>query len=99
MAMIKSLFYLFVLLFFVVAGLLFSFRNDAVVEVDLLFTSINSLSLGFFLLSSLIIGVVIGVLLVMPKRLWQDFKIKRLSKNLKESKVSSTQSKAESAKG
>tara|TARA_R110002167_G_scaffold186072_16_gene386985 strand:- start:3305 stop:3607 length:303 start_codon:yes stop_codon:yes gene_type:complete len=99
MAMLKSLFFLLVMLVFIVIGLIFSFRNHSLISVDLLFLQSSDFSVGFWLLASLIVGVVLGMALVLPNRLIQRFKIHQLSKKLTDDNLSQSRLKAESNKG
>jgi len=64
----------------IIFGLIFSFRNQSLVNVDLLFVEIASFSVGFWILGSLLAGVVLGLFLALPKRLSQALKIRMLSK-------------------
>ena len=80
MAIFKSILYVLVVLTCIILGLIFSFRNQSLVNVDLLFVEIASFSIGFWLLGSLLVGVVLGLFLALPKRLSQALKIKMLSR-------------------
>lgn len=82
MAILKSVFYVIVVLTFIILGLVFSFRNQPLVNVDLLFVEIGFLSIGFWLIASLLLGVFLGLFLAFPKRLSQALKIRILSKKI-----------------
>ncbi len=84
---------------FIVGGLVFSFRNQSLVNVDLLFYQFPPLSIGFWLLSALIAGVILGIALAYPKKIFQNIRIKRLSKKVSESGALPALVKAESNKG
>jgi uncharacterized membrane protein YciS (DUF1049 family) len=99
MAMLKFLFYLLVMLVFIVVGLIFTFRNHSLISVDLLFLQSSNFSIGFWLIISLIIGVVLGMALVLPNRLIQKIKIYQLSKKLSNENQSQARVKVESNKG
>jgi uncharacterized integral membrane protein len=99
MAMLKFLFYLFVMLVFILAGLVFSFRNHSMIDVDLLFFQSSNLSVGFWLLSTLIIGFILGVISAFPKRLFQNIKIHKLSQIISGKDLPLTRVKHESNKG
>lgn len=99
MAMLRSLFLLLVMLVCIVVGLLFSFRNNSLINVDLLFFQSSGFSIGFWLLVFLMVGVVLGMALVLPNRLAQRFKIHQLTKKLTNDKQSQARLKAEPSKG
>lgn len=99
MAMLRFLFYLLVMLVFIIAGLIFSFRNNTLINVDLIVLQIPSLSIGIWLLLSLILGVILGIILAFPKSVSQSLKIHKLSKKLPESSLSATRGISESNKG
>lgn len=82
MAILKSVFYVLVVLTFIILGLVFSFRNQSLVNVDLLFVEIGFLSIGLWLLASLLLGVLMGLFLAFPKRLSQTLKIRSLSRKV-----------------
>lgn len=82
MAILKSVFYVILVLTFIVLGLIFSFRNQSLISVNLIFTEIGFLSIGFWLLASLLLGVLLGLFLALPKRLSQSLKIRSLSKKI-----------------
>lgn len=99
MAMLKSLFYLLVMLVFIIVGLIFLFRNQSLINVDFLILQSSNLSIGFWLLVSLLVGVVLGMMLVLPARFLQKRKIHQLSKKIKNNKMPQTHIKVESTKG
>lgn len=99
MAILKFLFCLFLVLVIIVAGLLFSFRNQPLIDVDLLFFQTSSFSIGFWLLASLIIGFILGMTAFFPKRLFQNIKIHQLSKKISEKKIPLARVKPEPNKG
>lgn len=99
MAMLKFCFYLLVMLVFIVTGLVFCFRNQSLVSVDFLFYQSAPLSIGFWVLSALIMGVVLGILLAYPQKIFQNLRIKYLSKQVSKSGALSPQVKTDSAKG
>lgn len=70
MARIVFLFSFLFFLFLLLASIIFVFRNDSLVAVDLLFVELSSLSLGFWLLSSLVLGLVLGLCLSLPANLF-----------------------------
>lgn len=87
------------MLIVIVTGLVFSFRNQAVVSVDFLFYQFPSFSIGFWILSTLIVGVLLGIFLSYPKKLFQSIRIKRLSKKMSNDQSLSPKVKTDSAKG
>lgn len=101
MAILKTVLYVLVVLTFIIFGLVFSFRNQSLVNVDLLFVEIASLSIGFWIVGSLLAGVVLGLFLALPKRMSQALKIRALSKKMSVSSNSMPQArvKTEPSKG
>lgn len=99
MAMLKFCFYLLVMLIFIVLGLVFSFRNQSLVNVDLLLYEFPPLSVGIWILSSLIIGVILGASLAYPKNILQNIRIKRLAKKASKNNSLPAQIKIEPNKG
>tara|TARA_R110001592_G_scaffold175466_3_gene414655 strand:+ start:1184 stop:1450 length:267 start_codon:yes stop_codon:yes gene_type:complete len=87
------------MLVFIISGLVFSFRNNSLINVDLLFIQSSAFSVGFWLLSTLLIGFILGMLSTLPKRFFQNIKIHQLSKKNMENKIPSTRVKHESNKG
>jgi uncharacterized integral membrane protein len=101
MAIIKFVFYIAIMLFFLVLGLTFTLRNQIPLTVDLLIVQSSSATSGFWVLGSLLAGVIIGLLIALPGRLTQAFKIRNLSK-IKTSKVNnipSGKAKTDALKG
>lgn len=90
MALLKTLLYVLVMLVFIVFGLVFSFRNNSDISVDLLFYQTTQFTVGFWLISSLLTGVLIGFLLFLPANLLNKLKVHRLS--IKAQKLSASQS-------
>ena len=99
MATLKFCFYLLVMLMFIVMGIVFSYRNEALVNVDFIFYQFPPLSVGFWVLSVFIIGVVLGGLLAYPKNIIQAIKLKRLSKKVAGHSSMPAQIKTESNAG
>ncbi len=99
MAMLKSLFYLLLMLVFIVAGLIFSFRNHTQVSVDLLFFQSSDFSIGFWLLVSFVVGAVLGIILIVPNNLVNKLKVHQLSKKVTKNKLSQSLIQVESNKG
>lgn len=101
MAIFKTVLYVLVVLIFIVFGLVFSFRNQSLINVDLLFIEIASFSAGFWVLGSLLAGVVLGLFLALPRRISQALKIRVLSKKVSVSSNSapSARTKIEPSKG
>ena len=97
--MLKFLFYLVLMLVFIITGLVFSFRNSSFIDVDLLLIQSSSFSVGFWLLASLLVGFILGVVSSFPKRLFQNIKIHQLSKKNTENKIPLTRVKPEANKG
>ena len=96
MAMLRFCFYLLVMLLFIVMGLVFSFRNQSLINVDFIFYQFPPLSSGLWVLSAFICGVVLGGVLVYPKSIFQGIKLKRMSKKVAEKNTLPTQAKTES---
>jgi len=101
MAIFKNVLYVLVVLTFIVFGLVFSFRNQTLINVDLLFVEITSFSTGFWVIGSLLAGVVLGLFLALPKRMSQALKIRALSKKMSTGSTSAPQArvKIEPSKG
>ena len=87
------------MLVFIVMGLVFSFRNQSLVSVDFLLYQSAPLSVGFWVLSALIVGVILGILLAYPKKLFQSIRIKYLSKQVSKSEALTPQLKTDPSKG
>lgn len=84
----------------IVTGLVFTFRNQELITVDLLFHQTASFSVGIWILAALIFGVVLGWVLSYPRKIVHALKIKQLSKKASESnRISTSQVKNESNKG
>jgi uncharacterized integral membrane protein len=77
----------------------FILRNDELVTVDFLFTEFTSFSVGFWVLGSLVVGLVTGFLCSVPAQIFltSSKKIKDKQLRVSESKVKSL--KRASAKG
>ena len=66
MAKLKFLFDLILVIFFLLIGLAFAFRNDAVVPLDFIVYRIDSMHLGFLVTLSFCLGGVLGLLVRLP---------------------------------
>jgi uncharacterized integral membrane protein len=101
MAIIKFVFYIAVLLTFIVLGLSFTFRNQIPISVDLLIIESNQFTSGFWILGSLLAGVILGLFLALPGRLSQALKIRSLSKQSSNTNnsISSIKAKTDPLKG
>jgi len=66
MAALKLFIYIVILLVIVALGMLFGFRNDTAVTVDLLFTDVSTMGIGVWILLSFVIGSLFGWLVSLP---------------------------------
>lgn len=73
MGAVKTFLYILFLLFIAVVALIFSFRNDSVVAIDLIFFQSSSLSIGFWIVASFIVGSALGWLMALPG--WVSLKL------------------------
>ncbi len=100
MAILKSIVYVLVALAFIIFGLIFSFRNQELISVDLLFFEMPLFSIGFWILGSLIAGVLLGLILALPRQLFQSIRIKMLTKKQHDTNSPTVERvRAESSKG
>jgi len=67
MSFVKTLLYMMILLIIIVITLFFGLRNKQAITVDFLFIQFSSLGAGFWIIASLVIGVLLGWLLSLPK--------------------------------
>lgn len=67
MKLIKSFFTLVLILVLLLVGIWFTLRNQQLIPLDLLFVQLPENSLALWLILSLITGLVLGVLLMLPK--------------------------------
>lgn len=67
MKLIRSLFTLVLILALLLLGIWFTLRNQQPIPLDLLFIQLPENSLALWLILSLITGLVLGVLLMLPK--------------------------------
>ncbi len=74
-------------LFLLLASIVFVLRNDNLVAVDLLFIELSSLSVGFWLLASLVLGLILGLCLSLPANIFL-----RSTKKVNEKRLATTQS-------
>lgn len=88
--MARILFALSFLLFVVIllACVVFVLRNDALVAVDLLFVEFTSLSVGFWVLGSLVVGLILGFLFSVPTQIFLFG-----SKKIKDKRLQTTETK------
>ena len=75
--------YFYLILFFLVLGyfVLFSFLNDDLIKIDLYFLHIQGITIGFSLLGSLTLGMVISFLLQIPLFFKKRKKISKTNDN------------------
>lgn len=88
MARILSVLSLLLVLTIALVGVVFVLRNDQLVTVDFLFTEFVSLSLGVWVLASLSVGLVLGLVCSLPAQILLSG-----SNKMKDKKLHSTQSK------
>lgn len=98
MAAIRSFLYLIVILVIVAIALVFCFRNTSSVPVDFLLFQSASLSIGFWVLASFLVGSLLGWLMAVPG--WFGLKIqsKRRGQQLQTKQKELVRLKGESAK-
>lgn len=98
MAAVRFIFYSFLFLVIVGSALLFIFRNADVVTVDFILFQSSSLSLGFWILVSFLIGSALGWIIALPG--WFGLKVlsRRRSKQLQSKQEELLRLKGESAK-
>jgi len=87
MALLKFILYAVVIIGVITLALMFGFRNKEAVLVDFFFVQFTLMGSGFWVLVSLISGVLIGWLLSVPNSILlklSNKKIKRQSKNQSE---------------
>ena len=84
MARLKQLLSLLFLVFAVLATLVFYFRNDAVVPVDLFLFEVSGLGVGFWILASFVIGALVGILVSWPVEWFWKISKKSKDKKLQE---------------
>lgn len=83
MAAVRYILYLLFLLLVAVAALMFSFRNKDLVSIDFFFFQSGSMSLGFWVIASFLVGSLLGWLVMLPA--WLELKVsnKQRSRQLK----------------
>lgn len=89
MKLLKNLISLFSLLVVLALGSWFSLRNSEPIGLDLIFVQLEAKSLALWLILSLVVGVLVGWLLGLPKRLSQlaALKIKQRQLNQQEKEL------------
>ncbi|NLW05772.1 MAG: DUF1049 domain-containing protein [Pseudomonadaceae bacterium] len=86
MKLIKSLFTLVLVLALLLLGIWFTLRNQQPVPLDLLFLKLPENSLALWLILSLITGLVLGVLLMLPRFASHKAKLLSQERQLKQQK-------------
>lgn len=84
MKLIKSLLTLVLVLILLLLGVWFTLRNQQPIPLDLLFIKLPDNSLALWLILSLIVGVVMGVLLMVPKLTGYKAKLMSYERQLKQ---------------
>lgn len=86
MKLIKSLFTLVLVLALLLLGIWFTLRNQLPVPLDLLFVKLPDNSLALWLILSLLVGALLGVLLMLPKLASNKAKLINSERQLKQQK-------------
>jgi len=99
MAFLKLVLSLLIVCVVVTVGLIFSFRNDAPVSIDFLLFQFSSMGLGFWVLLSFIVGIILGWLISLPKGLVLKFSNQHQQKKLDRQSHELSRLKGASVKG
>jgi len=82
MALLKFVLYAVVVIGVVTLALMFGFRNKEAILVDFIFVQFSSMGSGFWILSSLISGILIGWLLSVPNAILLKFSNKKTQRKV-----------------
>jgi uncharacterized integral membrane protein len=88
MARIISILSILLVIIISLTAIVFALRNDQPVSVDFLFLEFSSISLGLWLLGSLLVGLLLGLLFSIPAQIYLSG-----SNKIKDKKLQTTQSK------
>jgi len=99
MAFLKLGVSVLLIILFVIIGMLFVFHNSAPVSVDFFVIQISSIGVGWWISLSLILGILLGWLSVLPVGVLQKLSIKNKQRKLESQATELSRLKGVSMKG
>ena len=99
MALLKFVLCIMVVIGVVALALMFGFRNKEAILVDFIFVQFSSMGSGFWILSSLISGILVGWLLSVPNSIFLKFSNKKIQRKVKNQSDELTRLKGSFLKG
>ena len=99
MALLKFVLYAVVVIGVITLALMFGLRNKEAILVDFFFVQNATMGSGFWILSSLISGILIGWLLSVPNSIFLKFSNKKIQRKVKNQSDELTRLKGSFLKG